>query len=569
MLKKRQFVVLLLLIMTYSALSLRLFQLQVVDTDKFSELADNQHNRIVKVEPRRGTIFDRHMDPLAINLDAPSIFCDPKFVKDPEHTARVLSEILGLDQGTILSRVTRSGRFSWLSRKVDRDVSENIKRAGLPGIHICIESKRNYPNDSMACHVLGFAGMDNAGLEGVERLFDADLRGEPGYSHMIKDARRNTVLLKEDESIPPKNGHNIILTIDAVIQYITEEELKSGVNRSKASSGTVIVMDPYSGRILALANYPGYDLNLSGQTPRDIMKNDAVSSVFEPGSVFKVVTASAVLNEGKISPDDMFDCENGEYAVGGRILHDYHAYGKLSFSDVIAKSSNIGTVKAAHELGKEKLYDYTRLFGFGENTGVDLPGEVAGINRAPATWSKSDITTIPIGQGIAVTPMQLACAISAIANGGKLMEPYIVDRVTTWEGGEVRKNVPRVKKRVLSEETSKEMKKILNRVVTDGTGKKAASKFFSSCGKTGTAQMVNPAGGYYDNKYNATFIGFAPMEDPVISIVVVVKDPQPVHFGGSVAGPVFKNISERTMQYIWSNKGPASRAGGQSGPVGK
>ncbi len=554
MFRARQYLVFFFLVSLLSALFTRLFYLQVLSYDRFSEMAALQHTSVLKVEPRRGTIFDRYMEPLAINLDAPSIYCDPRSITDKEHLSRVLSQILEVDQPALSAKLSRDKAFVWVQRKVDKRLAKTIEQESLEGVHFIPESERNYSNDNMASHVLGFAGMDNEGLEGLELLFDEKLKGEAGWRHLIKDARRKTVLFNERESIPPKNGYNLVLTIDSIIQYIVEEELEAMAQKFHASSASVVVMDPFSGEILAMANWPNYDLNAFSETPRYLMKNSAVASIYEPGSVFKIVTASAALNEKRISPTDRIYCENGEYKVGGRILHDFHRYGDLSFSEVISKSSNIGTVKVAEKLGKDKVYEYIKKFGFGEKTEIDLPGEVAGISRPPSVWSKSDITTIPIGQGIAVTPLQLACAISTIANGGYLMKPYIVDRITTWEGGVYKKFEPETKRRVLSEEASREMQDILHEVVTSGTGKRAASKLYDVCGKTGTAQMVNPAGGYYPDKYYATFIGFAPKDFPRISIVVTAGDPHPNHFGGTVAGPAFKNIAERTLKYLDSNK---------------
>ncbi|MFH1552608.1 MAG: penicillin-binding transpeptidase domain-containing protein [Candidatus Omnitrophota bacterium] len=521
-------------------------------------MASEQHNRVFKTEPRRGTIFDRYMEPLAINLDAPSVYCDPRNMKDKERTSQVLSEILHLDRGKLLERFNRDKAFVWVDRKIDPETAEKIKKLNLSGIHFFDESKRNYSSDNMAAHVIGFVGIDNDGLEGLELLLDEKLKGKPGWKHLVRDAKKRAVLFNEEESVPPQNGYNLILSIDSVIQYIAEEELAKMAQKFHASAASVVVMDPFSGEVLALANYPDYDLNTFSEVPKEALKNEAVSSVFEPGSVFKIVTASAALNEKQVDLDDRFYCEKGEYKAGGRILHDFHPYGELSFREVIIKSSNIGTVKVAQKLGQGTVYDYIQRFGFGEKTGIDLPGEVSGISRPPAVWSRSDITTIPIGQGIAVTPIQMACAISVIANGGYLMKPYVVDRIVTWEGTLYEKFGPEIKNRVLEEETCEKMKGILRRVVTEGTGKRANSKLYDTCGKTGTAQMVNPEGGYYPDKYNATFIGFAPAGRPAISIVVTARDPHPVHFGGSVAGPTFKNIAERVLQYMGSDVAVAS-----------
>ncbi len=564
MIRTRQYLVFFFLVSMLFFLIARLFYLQVISFDRFSGMAFEQHNRVLKIEPRRGGIFDSCGEPLAINLDVPSIYCDPGSVQDKEAASRILSERLRLDRRGLLEKLNSGRAFAWVKRKADVEKAREIKNLALPGIHFVDESKRKYPNDDMAAHVIGFAGIDNEGLEGLERLFDEKLRGKHGWRHLVRDARRRTVLFNDRKSIPPQNGHNLVLTLDSVIQCVVEEELEKMARKFNASAASAVVMDPSSGKVLALANYPDYDLNSFSRAPGDLIKNAAVSSIFEPGSVFKIVTAAAALNEGAAGLDDRYYCENGEYRAGGRLLHDYHRYGELSFREIIVKSSNIGTVKVAQKLGKETLYDYIRRFGFGEKTGVDLLGEVRGICRPPGAWSASDITTIPIGQGIAVTPIQLACAVSVIANGGYLMKPYVVDRITTWEGGTYKKFKPVVKRRVLSDQTCEKMKGVLHEAVTGGTGRRAASGIYEVCGKTGTAQMVDPEGGYYPDKYNATFIGFAPMERPAISIVVTARDPHPVHFGGSVAAPAFKNIAERVLEYLESNEARVNADGRRS-----
>ncbi len=553
MFRARQYVVVFFSLSFFLALFIRLFYLQVMHHDTFAEMAREQHNQIFTIEPRRGAIYDRYMEPLAINLDRSSVYADPRSIKDKEHAAGVLSDLLDVDKKTILKRLNKNKAFVWVKRKAREEEVSKIKTLDLSGISFMAESERTYPNDNMASHIIGFAGVDNTGLEGLELVWDDRLKGEPGFRHMIRDAKLRPVLDKKEDSLPAQNGYNIVLTIDSVIQYITEREIAKMAMKFNASAASAVVLEPSTGKILALANYPDYNLNEFIEAPKSLMKNRAVSSVFEPGSVFKIVTASAALNEGKKDLEDSIYCENGEYKTGGRILHDYHPYGELSFKEVITRSSNIGTVKIASELGERTLFDYIKRFGFGEKTGVDLPGEISGICRSPAVWSRSDMSTIPIGQGIAVTPIQLACAVSVIANGGYLMRPYIVDRITTWEETVFQRFEPHANRKVLSEETCEKMKEILKEAVANGTGRRAGSHNYSMCGKTGTGQMVNPEGGYFANKYNATFIGFAPKENPVISIVVTAHDPHPSHFGGSVAAPTFKGIAEDVLQYLESN----------------
>jgi cell division protein FtsI/penicillin-binding protein 2 len=546
----RQKIFLILISAVFAGLLVRLYYLQVMNHRRFTHIASSQHNTEVKIPFRRGIIYDRHTEPLAINLDAVSIFCDPRHVGNKEEAASRLSGLLGMERDAVLRKILRGKGFAWIKRKADKRTADRVREAGLDGVFFIEESKRRYPNDSLAANLIGFAGMDNKGLEGLELAYDEMLSGRCGSKQIIRDARQRAVLFRERESIPPVNGSSIVLTIDAVIQYIVEEELRKISEDNNVRAATAVVMEPVSGEILAMATYPSYDLNEYYKAPRDTMKNHAVSTIFEPGSVFKVFTASASLAEGVVEPGDIIFCENGEYEVRRRVLHDYHAYGDLTFEEVIIRSSNIGTVKTAMELGPEELYGYIKDFGFGRKTGIDIIGEVSGISRHPDSWSISDITTIPIGQGIAVTAVQLARAVSVIANGGALMRPYVVKTVLSHEGEVIKKFGPVTEKIVLSPETCDIMKDIMQNVVTDGTGRFAFSEKYDLCGKTGTAQMVDPGGGYYDNKYNATFLGFAPKQDPAVSIVVAAFDPHPSYFGGTVSGPAFKRIAERVLEYL-------------------
>lgn len=563
MYKVRQYIVFFIFIFFFVALSGRLFYIQILNYDKFYQMAKEQHEKTMKIDPVRGSIYDRFLEPLAVNFDIPSVFADPRSIVSDDakqYTAKCLADILGVDEKNVYRKLLKDKAFVWIKRKVSPLKADLLKKKKLKGVHFINESKRIYPNDKLASHIIGFAGMDNNGLEGLELAYDDELKGKPGFRHFVRDARLKPVLFDDENSLPAKNGDNIVLTIDSVVQYIVEEEIEKMAKKFNAKNASILIMDPFTGRILAMANYPTYDLNNFSETPNIVRKNSAVSSVFEPGSVFKAVTASAVLNEGIVNPLEKIYCERGDYNVRRRVLHDYHPYGDLTFKKVISKSSNIGTVKAAMKLGEKKLFKYIKSFGFGEKTGIDIPGEVAGLSRHPDEWSRSDITTIPIGQGIAVTPLQLLAALAVIANDGYLVRPYIVERVTTVEGITIRETTPEIKRKVLRPETCKIMKDILSDVVRTGTGRKAASEKYEICGKTGTAQKVSPDGGYYKDKYYATFIGFAPKEHPQICMVVTTDEPHPIHFGGSVAAPTFKVIAERVLEYLGSNRSGASGA---------
>ncbi len=552
--RTRQYFVFTTLVLSLLALFFRLFYLQVIKYELYKAKAEGQHNTVRKISPARGTIFDRFMEPLAVNIDKTSVCADPRSIKNKTKTAWMLSEILGVDESAIMRRLSKDKAFVWIKRRISDKKADEVKDAGISGVFFVDENTRIYPNEGIAAQVIGYAGIDNTGLEGVELFYNDKLTGKPGRRRYIRDARRKPVLAEQSDSMIPQHGYSIVLNIDSVIQYIVEEEISKTARDFNARSVTAVVMEPLTGKVLAMASYPGYNLNNAGSASSEVKKNLSVVNIFEPGSVFKIVTACAAINEGIVDADDTFYCENGKYRVGGRILSDYHAYGDLTFPKVISKSSNIGTVKIAQKLGAKKLYEYICKFGFGRKTGIDIPGEAAGINRPPSIWSRSDITTIPIGQGIAVTPLQMVSAISCIANNGILMKPYIVDKMITIDGEDVYLNKPVRLGKVLDDETCIFMKDILEDVVVNGTGRKAASKKYSFCGKTGTAQKVSPEGGYYPDKYYATFIGFGPKENPKISMIVTADDPNPVHFGGSVAAPAFKNIAERVLQYLESNE---------------
>ncbi len=401
----------------------------------------------------------------------------------------------------------------------------------------------------MASQVIGFAGLDNVGLEGLELYRDAYLKGQPGFALFFRDARQKKLDIWED-MLAPHDGYNLVLTIDEVIQYIAERELDKAYKAYHAKGASIIVMDPHTGAILALANRPTFDLNEYKETNKDQMRNRAICDLFEPGSVFKIVTASAALEEKKVSEEDKFFCENGAYKVGSHILHDHTSHGTLTFRQVIEQSSNIGTVKIAQILGPETLYRYIKLFGFGSKLGVDMLGEISGIVREPRLWSKISIAAVPIGQEVGATDVQLIAAISVIANGGQLMRPYVVQEIRDKHGEIIKKFSPVMIRKVISLDTAARVKKILTGVIEEGTGKMAKIEGFTAAGKTGTAQKLEDNGTYSHSKFVASFIGFAPAENPAIAIVVTVDEPHPAYFGGVVAAPVFKNVAADTLKYL-------------------
>ncbi|MDD5730187.1 MAG: penicillin-binding transpeptidase domain-containing protein [Candidatus Omnitrophica bacterium] len=505
----------------------------------------------MELEPRRGNIYDRNLKPQAVNLALDSIYTCPTDL-DQKIRDRMLKElvpILGVDYENLGEKLSRKKSFVWLARKITPQQSEDIRKLKIKEIGFIKESKRCYPNAYLASHIIGFSGLDNTGLDGIELCFDKYLKGKPGWSMVLRDARQKKLDLS-DRMAAPLDGCDLVLTIDEVIQYIAERELDKAFKMYHAKGASIIVMNPYNGQILAFANRPTFDLNVYPKTDKDTRRNRAICDMFEPGSVFKIVTASAALEEKKVNEQDRFYCENGAYRVANHVLHDHEPLGWLTFKQVIEQSSNIGTTKVAQKIGADTVYHYAKLFGFGGKLGFDMPGEISGTIKEPRFWSATSIGAVPIGQEVGVTVLQLACAISAIANGGQLVRPYIVKEIRDKHGESIQKFSPVLLRQVMSPATSERVRKILTGVVEEGTGKLAKVPGFSAGGKTGTAQKLEPNGSYSHNKFVASFIGFAPAEEPEVVIAVVVDDPHPYYYGGVVSAPVFKNVASDVLRYL-------------------
>ncbi|MGE5197086.1 MAG: peptidoglycan D,D-transpeptidase FtsI family protein [Deltaproteobacteria bacterium] len=529
----------------------RLAIVQLFRAGSLADQARKQHSLFVELEPRRGAIYDSNLRPQAVNTSADSLYACPNVIseRDKETVVTQLCPILNLEPSFLKERLYRKKSFVWLARKISPQAAEAIKKLNLKGIGFMRESRRCYPNGYLASHILGFAGLDNVGLEGLELYCDKYLKGEPGWALMLRDARQKKIDISE-RMVSPKNGYDVVLTIDEVIQFIAESQLDKAFRTFHAKGASIVVMDPHTGAILALANRPTFDLNEYASAVKDIKRNRAICDLFEPGSVFKIVTASAALQENRASEKDKFFCENGSYKIASHILHDHRPHGWLTFSEVIMQSSNIGTSKVAQLLGKDILYKYVRLFGFGAKSGIDLPGEISGMTKEPRFWSKISIAMVPMGQEVGVTALQLADAISVIANGGQLMKPYIVKEIRDQYGEPIKQFSPAMIRKVISLEAARRVSKILQGVITEGTGKLAQVEGFTAAGKTGTAQKLEPNGTYSHNKFVGSFIGFAPAEDPQIVIAVVVDEPHPYYYGGVVAAPVFKNVAEDVLRYL-------------------
>lgn len=529
----------------------RLFFIQFFRSEYLKGIARRQHNQFVELQPRRGNIYDCKLRPQAVNLAVDSLYACPNDIKDKDKEAVIatLLPILNISQKELENRLNRKKSFIWIARKISSQQAEAIRRSNVKGVGFIKESKRSYPNGYLACHLIGFADLDNKGLEGAELYYNKYLQGEPGWALFLRDARQKKLDLYQNMSLP-KDGYDLILTIDEVIQYIAEREIDKMVASSHARSAGIIIMQPKTGKILALVNRPAFDLNEYNKADKEQLRNRSVCDLFEPGSVFKIVTASAALEEDMVSEEDKFFCENGAYRLANRILHDHRPHGWLTFREVIEQSSNIGTTKVAQKLGGNTVYRYLRLFGFGKKLGVDLYGETPGMIKEPRFWSKTSIGAIPIGQEVGVSVLQLACAVSAIANGGKLMKPYLVSEIRDKQAQVIKSFLPVELGAVISESTAARMKKILTGVVENGTGKLAQVPGFNAAGKTGTAQKLEANGAYSHNKFIASFIGFAPADEPLISIVVVADEPHPYYFGGVVAAPAFRNIAKDVLRYL-------------------
>jgi cell division protein FtsI (penicillin-binding protein 3) len=529
----------------------RLFNLQVLRAEEFTQLAGRQHQKTLAVEAGRGAIYDRSGKILAINMEVPSVFGAPKYVSDPQSTAVRLNRVLQTDVRQLESKLKSERDFVWLARRLEPERAEGLQGLSLDGIGVIPEGRRFYPKGAMLSHVLGFANIDNQGQEGLERRYDAQLRGERGRLIVERDAFGGSVFPKELNYVAPLPGKDLVLTIDEVIQYIAEQELDEVVTRTRAASGAVIVVEPKTGAIMALAVRPTFDPN-APKGDANLWRNRTISDSYEPGSTFKLVAAAAALEEKLVSPDELIFGEEGSFAVENTVVHDSHKNGWMTFAQVLQKSSNIGMIKVAQRLGPDKLAKYVNAFGFGQKTDVDLSGEQRGLTKEPQAWGRRTLASITMGQEIGVTPMQLVMAVSAIANSGSLMRPFLVSEVRAPAGGTVARFDPIVRRRAVSPETARVMTDILRGVVLPGgTGTLAALPGYDVAGKTGTAQKADPlTGGYSATRTVSSFVGFLPANDPKLCILVMVDEPQTVHWGGTVAAPVFQRIAAQAVRHL-------------------
>ncbi len=527
----------------------RLIYLQVFSYGKFVKQAGHQQQRAIPLAAKRGVIYDRAGHELAMSVMVDSAFAVPTEVKDLPTAVALISRITGDDYNVVLADCRAHKTFCWVARKADDEIIERINSLKLQGIHFQKEPKRFYPARDLAAQVLGSVGMEDSGQSGIEHEFDEQLAGRPGKMFISVDARKQWF---SDVETQPDPGENIVLTLDKNIQYIAEKELEQAIHDTQAISGTVIVENPHTGEILALANRPTFNPNLRKQIKPETLTNRAVSYVYEPGSAFKVVTISAALEEKLTNPDEIVDCQMGSIVYNGMRIRDSKPHGLLPVSGVLAESSNVGTIKIALRLGEERYYKYIRAFGLGQQTGIELPGETRGITKPPSRWSKVSIAAISIGQEVGVSPIQLAAVMSTLANDGVYVGPRIV--AGTVEPQVTPQTVafhPGESHRVISSFTAAEMRSMMQKVVLEGTARRALLDGYTAGGKTGTGQKIDPAtGAYSKTKYNATFAGFAPLNNPQIVVVVILDSPVGLHQGGQVSAPVFRRISQQVLEYL-------------------
>jgi cell division protein FtsI (penicillin-binding protein 3) len=548
--RRARFVVLTLLLWML-VIGGRLVYLQVYSHEFLAERARRQQQTHSVTNAPRGMILDRQGVELARSLEVDSFFAVPGEINDAREAARRLAPLFGVEPGALAAKIegARAARrkFVWLAREVEPEQAERVKALGLVGVHAIREPKRYYPNGALAAHVLGFVGLDDEGLGGVEGFYNASLDGERGRVTAVRDGRRDEFASSEEAA---REGESVVLTIDRNIQHAAERALSEAVRRERAKSGTAVVLDPRTGEILALANAPTFDPNGATSIPDELRVNQALQYIYEPGSTFKVVAYAAAVEERLVKPDDPIDCQMGSITLFGRTVRDTHAYGTLTITEALAKSSNVAAIKLGVRLGNERLYDYIRRFGFGERTGVELNGETPGLLRPPARWHKTSIGSIPIGQEIGTTPVQVASAFGAIANDGLRVAPHLVREVRDEHGRTVRRTEPKAT-RVVSAETARALRTMLESVTVKGTAKAARLEGYTAAGKTGTAQKIDPrTRAYSKSKYVASFVGFAPVEAPAVVIIVVLDEPSGSYYGGTVAAPVFREIAEQVLPYL-------------------
>ncbi len=532
-------------------LSFRLAFLQTVNFTSLTAKAELQGRLIQELTPFRGRILDRNGEELAIDVQLYSLAANPRKIKNPENLAQYLSKTLNLSLEFVRDRLSRDKEFVWLKRQLSPDETDEIQAQNLSELILRPEWSRVYPNGDLAAQVIGFANIDNVGLEGIEARYESYLKGVAGYKSSIKDVRRREVVSRQRVLVMPTDGFDIQLTLDAVLQHAADKLLDQACQKYNALGGALVVMDALNGDVLALSNNPRVNLNDSRNSDASQRRNRAITDMFEPGSIFKLITMCAALEENIVKPTDVVFCENGQWKTGGRVLHDAHPYGDLSVVDVLVKSSNIGTAKIAIKIGKEKLYAMIKNFGFGNRTGIDLPGEINGLITHPKNWSATSISSVPMGHEVGVTAIQMVTAVSAIANGGLLPKPRIVSHIGPRDGEVVKAFMPQIQRRVLSEEVSEIVKNMMIQVVQRGTGRNARVEGELVGGKTGTAQKLDENGAYSHSNFISSFAGFIEHDGRIFAILASIDDPKPQYYGGTVAAPIVGAMAKVIANYLF------------------
>src|SRR5580698_9695822 len=538
-----------LLVLWCGGICLRLVYLQIFRYGSFEKRAIHERERTEEVSARRGIIYDRAGHELAMSISVDSAFAVPTEIPDLAGTISLISKITKTDPRETFAKCKAARTFCWVARKADAETADRIRAMNLRGIYFQKESRRFYPKRELAAQVLGYVGMDDEGLSGIERQYDDKLRGSPGRMLISVDAHKKWFGSVEKQ---PEPGESVVLTVDEQIQYIAERELATAMEQTHAITGTVIVQNPRTGEILALANQPTFNPNLTKEITPERLKNHAVSDVYEPGSTFKVVTISAALEEKLTRPDEVFDCQMGSIVINGMRIRDSRPHGLLPVWGILAESSDVGAIKIALRLGEDRFYKYIRAFGFGQQTGIELPGETRGLTKPVSRWSKVSIAAISMGQEIGISPIQLAGLVSTFANDGVYVAPRILAGPVQPRGTpQTVAFHPGASRRVISSYTAAEMRAMMEKVVLEGTGRKAILEGYTAAGKTGTAQKVDPAtGAYSKTKYIGSFAGFAPLNNPQIVVAVILDSAVGLHQGGQVSAPVFRRVTQQVLEYL-------------------
>ncbi len=546
----RWLVVFVLALVWMGAVFARLGYLQLFRYSDYLARAQRQQLRVRETTPKRGSIFDRNGHELAVSLPVDYCFADSSEINDNDMVAELLSRVLNVAPEEIGAKLAEPHPFPVLARKLTPEIAARIEALNLRGIYVQKEPERVYPQRSLASQVIGYVNVDQQGQGGIEYSLDKLIKGKPGHTLVTKDARRRGVDRSEVAAQP---GSSVTLTIDENIQYIAEKELAAAMNDTQAKSGSIVIEDPNTGELLAVANWPTFDSNEPSAFEDDVRMNRAVAAAYEPGSTFKIITLASAFENGVANPSDLVDCQNGSIVVAGRLIHDWHPFGTLSVAQVLAHSSDVGSIKIALRDGASNLYQTARKFGIGELTGIDLPGENRGLFRPLEHWTPSSIGSIAIGQEVAVTPVQVTTVVSAIANGGLIYRPHVLKSVGTGPANSIEKasDSEPAPRRAIDSRIAATLRELMAGVILEGTGKPAALNGWTDAGKSGTAQKIDPATGRYSpDKYVTSFVGFAPVSDPAVTILVMLDSPIGAHHGGEVAGPVFRRVAEQVLQYL-------------------